>query len=51
MPKLTSRAAKRNPIAASLRSGHLRPKVIPSKRAYKRHRRTPERAERGERPS
>jgi hypothetical protein len=36
--------AKRvNPIARSLRSGHLRPRVVPSKKTYTRRSRTPER--------
>ena len=39
--KRPSRAVKRNPIAASLRSPHLRPKVVSSKRTCKRRKRTP----------
>ena len=44
MPKnqRPSRATKRNPIARSLRSGHLRPGVVPSKKTYSRRSRTPE---------
>jgi hypothetical protein len=44
MPKTQppSRATKRNPIARSLRSGHLRPHVVPSKKTYTRRSRTPQ---------
>jgi hypothetical protein len=44
MPKhqRPSRATKRNPIARSLRSGHLRPRVVPSKKTYTRRSRTPQ---------
>jgi hypothetical protein len=39
-----SAPAKRvNPVARALRSGHLRPRVVPSKKTYARRSRTPER--------
>jgi hypothetical protein len=35
-----------NPVARSLRSGHLRPRVVPSKKtAYQHRSRTPERTQ------
>jgi hypothetical protein len=41
-PKTPSRVKLVNPVARALRSGHLRPRVVPSKRTYKRHSRTPQ---------
>jgi hypothetical protein len=32
-----------NPVARSFRSGHLRPRVVPSKKTYSRRSRTTER--------
>jgi hypothetical protein len=32
-----------NPVAKALRSGHLRPRVVPSKKTYSRRSRTTER--------
>ena len=42
MPKHQSpqRVKRTNPIARSLRSGHLRPRVVPSKKTYTRRSRT-----------
>ena len=40
--KLNKTPKRVNPVARSLRSGHLRPRVVPSKRAYKRRERTPQ---------